>query len=1440
MHARPTRGENIPRCRVRRLSRRGPCAPQYDEVAASTVDDILGGYNGTIFAYGQTGSGKSWSMMGPDLQMRGMPGFDHSLGGIIPRSSEDIFEKIHRTEGSEFTVQVSYLEVYRETIKDLLDATKTNLSVREGAGRNFYVEGLTEEYVTDAEDVLDALKRGDENRHVAATKMNAVSSRSHSVFMMKVSQRNLDDGSTKTGQLNLVDLAGSEKIQKTGATGQTLEEAKMINKSLSALSNVIKALADGKGHTPFRDSKLTLILRNSLGGNTKTSLLLAASPHPDNVTETISTLRFGERAKKIKTKVKANTQRSAAQLQQIVDKLQDDLTKTRAYVKLLEAKLDQAGVALPSQPSKADAEDLAAEAEDGAGGVRGRVDVTEDELELTVMVEQLKTSEAAKDALLRETAAAQDEAREAEATMRRAEDALIPAQIRLQDAITAKESVVGTVEELRRQLVAEKKSSAAKIKAEEGRSEAKKKQIGLAIQGLKQKVDHDKAVEKERTMALFKQMKTRSEEQMAEAQKQWAALSGMDAAEKQEAAVALVASQEKTKADGTIAEITSDRDRLSTIVDQQDRLGKDYELKLNDLTDQLSMSIHNHKDSLQEAETAFEEAKDDMQREHQRQINKLKADAEAATSEAVGEMERQLAETKQKWHQAAMDAVDGGAGGDNLRQSQSRSKVVRPPQKIVARRSITAADLLEPEPEPEHSVDAAPEGECLKQKPTFGTWPYRYIKIEGQGMIVFESKRKAEQNSQARGSSIRSLVGCKVTAGYEEFTFSGKWYKMTLYREDLDPPESNFCWRQESDRDMFLQACQNIAEGRDWAVNGTRTKASARKAARAIMAANKFGDAADGSFGTPQPGGAGAADGDGGGADPGDAARVSALLGRVSMTDTGVARAPEDGSGVSDEAWSGVRSMVKLEQHRSKYKLLAVLINDTEKDLQFVGSWESDGEWYEQPPRIIPAGSTASWGIVGKQVFTGESGPYGCVVYKSDGIEVVMVYSNGFSGQKISGGVYVPGTVRMPGGEIDPAMLHSISKDLLGWASQLGAQDDCHLAWQPPPFVSKKPGHEPMRCQWILSDEPEVVLRQLRPLLERASRSMLVSIENCTPHPLILHGQQSLSGQWRTEPPSVIKSGLPHLPTVVVFATESAGAGTDATVTFTVDIPVDELSLSTSGSSSGALAEDAADDDDSAAAGSICTRTSVRERIPSTHEAGGGVQVLQAVIKLRWVNPKIGFKGKWVEVVTAFDDTLSSARAGIVVRWDKPEQRDISRVTFRITMEEGAQPLRYMPFDASFDQSLVGKFSPLPPLPPAPPSSRPVSPTQLIEEGVPPEATDEAAGADESMSFDPSCVMCAEMESTCGICIQKRRSFYDDALASPSTAVPVAPVEDADAEAATATGAEGEEEEEPEAEPVLEDGCSSGSEEGEGAAAGAEDDDTDDGDGGDDSTKTYW
>jgi kinesin family protein 5 len=207
----------------------GTCHQQdvYEHCAAQYVQDVFEGYNGTIFAYGQTGAGKSWSMMG-DKSVE-------DLKGIIPRAGDAIFDRISRNAtGTQFSVKCSYLEVYREAIKDLLNPVNDNLPVREHPSRGIYVDGLTEAAVATADDIADVLSLGDSARAVASTNMNAVSSRSHSVFIVTVSQRN-EEGSTKAGKLNLVDLAGSEKISKTGASGQTLEEAKMINKSLSAV-----------------------------------------------------------------------------------------------------------------------------------------------------------------------------------------------------------------------------------------------------------------------------------------------------------------------------------------------------------------------------------------------------------------------------------------------------------------------------------------------------------------------------------------------------------------------------------------------------------------------------------------------------------------------------------------------------------------------------------------------------------------------------------------------------------------------------------------------------------------------------------------------------------------------------------------------------------------------------------------------------------------------------------------------------------------------------------------------------------------------------------------------------------------------------------------------------------------------------------------------------
>lgn len=276
----------------------------FQEVAAPVVKGVLDGYNGTIFAYGQTGSGKSFSMEG----VRG----DAELAGIIPRMFDFLFDCIkHSDEDIEFTIKCSYLEIYMERIRDLLDAKKTNLQVKEDKTRGLYIQDATEVYVSSSDEMQDVMLAGSRNRSVAATRMNATSSRSHSIFLVVVAQKNRKTDAEKQGKLFCCDLAGSEKTEKTEATGQTLEEAKKINQSLSALGNVINALteqkAPGKGpFIPYRDSKLTRILQESLGGNSRTCLVITCSMSQYNDRETLSTLRFGLRAKSIKNAVKCN------------------------------------------------------------------------------------------------------------------------------------------------------------------------------------------------------------------------------------------------------------------------------------------------------------------------------------------------------------------------------------------------------------------------------------------------------------------------------------------------------------------------------------------------------------------------------------------------------------------------------------------------------------------------------------------------------------------------------------------------------------------------------------------------------------------------------------------------------------------------------------------------------------------------------------------------------------------------------------------------------------------------------------------------------------------------------------------------------------------------------------------------------------------------------
>jgi hypothetical protein len=237
--------------------------------------------------------------------------------GIIPRLVEAIFQGIEEAEvGIEFTVKLSYVEIYNERVRDLLtvrNANSDNLKIREGQHGGVYIEGVTETYVNSVDQVLQIIQQGQDNRAIASTNMNEHSSRSHSVFQLVLGQLDQNTGSKKGAKLTLVDLAGSEKVGKTGAAGQTLDEAKHINKSLSALGNVINALTSAGAHIPYRDSKLTRLLSDSLGGNSKTCLIITGSPMSSNIEETLSTLRFGTRAKFIKNKPTINQEKSVAE-----------------------------------------------------------------------------------------------------------------------------------------------------------------------------------------------------------------------------------------------------------------------------------------------------------------------------------------------------------------------------------------------------------------------------------------------------------------------------------------------------------------------------------------------------------------------------------------------------------------------------------------------------------------------------------------------------------------------------------------------------------------------------------------------------------------------------------------------------------------------------------------------------------------------------------------------------------------------------------------------------------------------------------------------------------------------------------------------------------------------------------------------------------------------
>ncbi|VDK77376.1 unnamed protein product [Dibothriocephalus latus] len=286
----------------------------YADIVYPLVEGVTEGYNGTIFAYGQTGCGKSFTMQGvPEPSAN---------KGIIPRSFEHIFETTAVSSDVKFLIHASYLEIYNEEIRDLLGVGgKTKCEIKEHPERGVFVSGLSMHKVKNVNDCRAIMDQGWRNRATGATLMNADSSRSHSIFSIYL-EMICNDAETgremlRAGKLNLVDLAGSERQSKTGAVGDRLKEATKINLSLSALGNVISALVDANTkHVPYRDSKLTRLLQDSLGGNTKTLMIACLSPADNNYEESLSTLRYANRAKNIKNKPVINEDPKDALLRQ--------------------------------------------------------------------------------------------------------------------------------------------------------------------------------------------------------------------------------------------------------------------------------------------------------------------------------------------------------------------------------------------------------------------------------------------------------------------------------------------------------------------------------------------------------------------------------------------------------------------------------------------------------------------------------------------------------------------------------------------------------------------------------------------------------------------------------------------------------------------------------------------------------------------------------------------------------------------------------------------------------------------------------------------------------------------------------------------------------------------------------------------------------------------
>ncbi|KAF6090711.1 kinesin family member 4A [Phyllostomus discolor] len=320
----------------------------FNTAVAPLIKGIFKGYNATVLAYGQTGSGKTYSMGGAyTAEQENEP-----TVGVIPRVIQMLFKEIDKKSDFEFTLKVSYLEIYNEEILDLLCPPRektSQINIREDPKEGIKIVGLTEKTVLVALDTVSCLEQGNNCRTVASTAMNSQSSRSHAIFTISIEQRKKNDkNSSFRSKLHLVDLAGSERQKKTKAEGDRLKEGININRGLLCLGNVISALGDDKkgGFVPYRDSKLTRLLQDSLGGNSHTLMIACVSPADSNLEETLNTLRYADRARKIKNKPVVNIDPQTAELNHLKRQVQ------QLQVLLLQAHGGTLPVSINAEPSE--------------------------------------------------------------------------------------------------------------------------------------------------------------------------------------------------------------------------------------------------------------------------------------------------------------------------------------------------------------------------------------------------------------------------------------------------------------------------------------------------------------------------------------------------------------------------------------------------------------------------------------------------------------------------------------------------------------------------------------------------------------------------------------------------------------------------------------------------------------------------------------------------------------------------------------------------------------------------------------------------------------------------------------------------------------------------------------------------------------------------------